>query len=1776
MDNKQPMEKWGRLRKLSNANPLVASMNLSLSSSGPLSSPASPSNNNSSHLLSPNKLSIASPSQNLHSEPFLSNGVSMSSSTPSSFNKIVSPKEIHSPRPKNDSSERVMSNYEASRLYFKQSLSAAKNNSSSSIPMNINTTTSNNYQDYETRDSTNNSRAHDSASYSTPRRQDYLDSQQSLRTPLSASAVTTSKHMFMSSPNYRDASYSSSSLVNASKFNRNNTTNNINSSPILSSGSSTFVNNNNNNLKLFNNQRNKPSRPVLNSSSSFNSFINTSCAVCSQLIHSHTNNAALDRIVELRCECVVHEDCLLSAVRFEKEKEKQQGNSLNNNQLHILDRVFPICLHCGGSTKTVPKNNMICEYFINEFLQYDHLKNNSASSKILQAPSSPYLNQQSQSQGQLRRLQQSPQFVLSPSSSTSSASSLSSQQVKQNLYYMSKLQQQPQHQSHYGHGYNHHQQSSHSFGNTQESGNNNVNRLHLNTNTSVLNSPSNSTSGQATSAGNRSNPYQNINSPSNNKASFKSPISSSSANNGLGMPPGTSSCSFSNNNNNAITIGSSAQGTNGNGRIVSPLMLANNPYIRNTLGESSTNLSNYHGHGHSFENFNNNGNASENIETKNPNLKDSLGISSPVMHASVTANSSPTTSSHSLNYRYVNSGSKPYLGSSPSIKSPLGILSSSVSSPIHGSSINGSMMRQPFLDSPRSHEFSKSEKSHQHHPLPPTPLEQQYYSSNLRVNSSKKSSSYNSGRENDDNDNISDDNEEDDIIAAYDNVSNYNYLDSIPSKNIKMDKTKVQNKSDLGIPDVSNNYGTTNLLNNSNNSSTLATSSARMSINNSNINMDIMQSIKAKRVAPAPPLTGEERSKHISSVISKNKTNISSPSKSQSKSNSIAESSSNGNGVTSISSKAANNLNTPERTKSMHSLSFDILNGPSKSFISNNNEINNIPKLPDIQAVENNSVTESIVSPTSSQDSQSNTTDPNVSESLMKRSDSITSSLLVSTSNTQSQKDDDDFYDDADSEDEYPLDIIQSEFTNYLKTNLKDAKTDKLVLTDTMLSEFGDLRLVDKLLVLINNAEKSKFKKSVVYLFENRLLLVDLGYKLFISLKLNLPEKEPSVEIISTSVIKLDFQKTTSASSKSRSIQSTYISIDESQNDVIQKWCAALFDYECSLPGLIFTSTLNELMESFISNNIESQDVVATDKFLLTSLNTYDSNVHKKENSLTPHNKKTDRSSQVTLGSTLFDGTASRISILSNNTSRQQSRVNSVLYTIPKSLLIIANVATRVTGSQVSLLINILKTISFKIPNMKVVATKHDFQTEMLSENCKSSSFMQKLIKVMTNYDSSSHSNFILENYLREDPEISVLYLSCNAEFLNPVLLQSFSPKAKLIQVGVHDSQYKSLLQNSTKLTNDVINVPIWDNLMEAICGTYHITFDNFIDNDSSDSDSEGKDEHNWSNMDVVLTQEPSINIEEEENGNNSGCESSSESSSESDSRDSDGYDSDDSTKLQLLRLKKEGQLGDDDHSDELLKKYNLDSAEYDDHVIDRDLDDEGDDLDEEFSSYEESEDSDANSDDLECDSDDSTREQLARLNQKELLEKIESKKLKNTSANATSIADESTTMDGDMSYSNQILKEIEIEEEVGDYGYGSDFDTSYLISKIPETRRSNRLSNCSFANKNKSLLDPIMFEDESVQLEEDNFKYDTNSNNNSNIGTPKTSARRFTRENSPRPIVTTTPQKGTDLGSKLGTPRWSTLFQDIDKEWLSLKNNEDGGFMKFSQWKNLENDDHL
>ncbi|GMM34155.1 hypothetical protein DASC09_014800 [Saccharomycopsis crataegensis] len=846
--------------------------------------------------------------------------------------------------------------------------------------------------------------------------------------------------------------------------------------------------------------------------------------------------------------------------------------------------------------------------------------------------------------------------------------------------------------------------------------------------------------------------------------------------------------------------------------------------------------------------------------------------------------------------------------------------------------------------------------------------------------------------------------------------------------------------------------------------------------------------------------------------------------------------------------------------RSRHDLSFKIVNQSTPHQSSNSEDLD--PTSPLANRIKRNTVA-SIVSsvtgfssPVDSILDDRDRANDNDDIDIISRSNSMSSSYSVSTTNTYSQP--------SSGEQAEMTSVLREKFVNHLMTKLRN-KNNERVLDEKILEAFGALRLVDQLLISVNTMESSSFVEKIVFLFEHRLLLIDPNYKSVISLRLSLSSKTPNVEISSTSIIKLDYSNSNTNFNRSRNIKEVYISVDETRNDIIQKWAAAFFDPDCDFPSSLFTCTLNSIADSRYDFASPIENTFGKEKDTINKrLTIHDSNKNDggvTYSSLDQFNLNNSHSVfQYKMGSqTTLDNRQSFNALGTPITNRAStvtmgrlSMRNSQIYSQPKTIVAIVNYEKPLNAVQQGILMNIFRTLLFKIADVKVIGTTGNFSRKIMDTTFTNENPIG-LNKCPLGKDIHSGTPFDLQECIRRllagRPEtenahdVGALLLSANSEMTIVPSWNFLGAQKALIQVGVKVGA--NSVMNNVKLGNNVVNVPIWDNLMEAICSAFYITFDDDSgddDDDDDNSDYDLSDDDNGAHHDIdelettkldsaeisrkktqdealLVTQMKQLTVKD--NGRNLLIKQTSQNSDDDEqhyeesegSDDSDGdYDSDDSTKEQLLRLKQEGVFKDD----RLLEKYqpqqmagqrNVSTAVNGNQNYRHDLED--------SDQYFESDNSDSGSDNG-VDSDDSTKDQLLELRQQELLESMnregEAPGVPSTPENPN--RNESETP-------GKLLDAIDLEEEI----------TTVLI-------------------------DEPMNENSSASRRIDDIS------SGSEIGSPQMGT--FNNVESNEPL--STPKRQYPQGSKSPTPRWSILFQGIDKEWESL-NDDDAGYLRYSKW---------
>lgn len=514
------------------------------------------------------------------------------------------------------------------------------------------------------------------------------------------------------------------------------------------------------------------------------------------------------------------------------------------------------------------------------------------------------------------------------------------------------------------------------------------------------------------------------------------------------------------------------------------------------------------------------------------------------------------------------------------------------------------------------------------------------------------------------------------------------------------------------------------------------------------------------------------------------------------------------------------------------------------------------------------------------------------------------------------------------------LNQMRLRFVSFLKTKLMNKNGD-LILDNGILSAFGQVRLVDRILVLLNGMKR--FSEKVVVLFEQRLLVIDPSYKLFVLLKIGLQQKIPRVEICSTNIVKLDFSNLALARNRSRTITLVYILVQEALGNVIQKWAAALYDYDCTFPAHLFTDTMHTI-------------VGADDVFLPTGADF--KAIPSTSSSMFSHN--------LGLQSTLGDRD---LNISATSPSHRLTFRGSSIYLLPKVLVIIMSSSSQIGSGQMQILTSIFRALLFKVPKVKLVVTTSGFASCLGKSSLSDDNL---LFKVLDKTGAAGGTSFDVLQYLRtevlqeESPrEVGVLFLSLNHELQAPIS-QALLCKKVMIQVGTAPEDGKSI-SNKT-LQNGVISVPIWDNLMEAICTAFHISFDDGSDADSMSDDLENESEPELDYESERNAELLSRHMEDlgliEHNAKNAVIDKTRSKllGAIDESDDSDGqYDSDDSTKEQLMKLKNDGVSIDDTLIEKFTKNQMEDSDGYCESA--------------------------ASESDSGSDLDDSTREQLLKIN---------------------------------------------------------------------------------------------------------------------------------------------------------------------------------------------------
>lgn len=135
---------------------------------------------------------------------------------------------------------------------------------------------------------------------------------------------------------------------------------------------------------------------------------------------------------------------------------------------------------------------------------------------------------------------------------------------------------------------------------------------------------------------------------------------------------------------------------------------------------------------------------------------------------------------------------------------------------------------------------------------------------------------------------------------------------------------------------------------------------------------------------------------------------------------------------------------------------------------------------------------------------------------------------------------------------EYLNDLIEN-----LNSNFKSTTSTHKSFTMKQFSEFGLLRLVDKLLVSQNG---ESFKELIVYLFELKLVLVEEDFS---NIEIFELLETPKVQTPSSTILKLQLNQ---------GELSIYIS--QKSNKILQKWIVGLCDYEFIFNSTSFTSSV--------------------------------------------------------------------------------------------------------------------------------------------------------------------------------------------------------------------------------------------------------------------------------------------------------------------------------------------------------------------------------------------------------------------------------------------------------------------------------------------------------------------------------------------------------------------------------------------------------------------------
>lgn len=1308
-----------------------------------------------------------------------------------------------------------------------------------------------------------------------------------------------------------------------------------------------------------------------------------------------TSPTQVEKIIELRCGCFCHEDCLRSSVQFEKEKSMTDlavGNKgLNYNKLPLAEKAFPICFHCEGTTKAVPKSQDLMDEFITEYVTYEPkpaLIKNIAFANGKSATAIAVTNS----------------FSVAPPQRPATAPSAG-----------------------------------------DDSGNADISTFSgspgtkLNVNTSFLsNSPSH-------------NPYQNINSPSSTYNKSLPYIQKQSLN-------------------------------------TSNQVVANNPYIQNTLNGIGTFAPRKDA---SSAQLSSRTNSVNNVSIANtPNSGKPASMANTINNNADTA-ITPTQTPISRKQ------------SNPSInQGPLPIVTRK--KPTTNIVLKGS--GSPLANNKKHHQFQFQVTRQA--PLPPisinsAELRQQHIS---RLNSKASSLSLGSSRRTSPSKRLQSDNTSGSSNSNFGKTSNASSGSVSPAKQQSSSTLQRNKKNNLFIDIPTAKAGKVIKNNNGINSNIAGTSDAsskRRSMHNFSYEILNQQSSGSRNgIVAVSPTSASPSSVSMMSNYSNSKPKAVGTMAEFQPPPQIVPST----GKLKPKAKTKNRSRSRTRTKTrskQYSIYTDSNRSRGSSVSAVSSVVSSVSRSP---------------SPTV-YDFRHNINSNYSNSNTLSRSNSLSSSYsLLTTSNTYSQHSTTDGEDDEDDEDsrntlinnrKISLTTLREKFVAHLRNTLLDkTKNEEFDIDDTTLLTFGELRLVDRLLISVNTIDASKFSDKIVYLFKYRLLLIDVHYDSFISLKLDPIAKSPKMEISSTSIIKLDFSadsvtdpltlststSTRAKANRNRNINAVYISIEESMNDVIQKWAGAMCDYECSFPPEFFTSTLLELANKFFNEGQQQQQ--QQQQGLLVSSPIGDSgDVNTGSGIVFQHNTESqstlnvidrrsarlhnsyNRLSNSSVFSDVGANSKTNDSRNSKNTraSFRESNCHRAFKTTPQSLLFFVNIDQKsLSDSHKSLLINIMKTLLFKIGEIEIVKTIDNFETHIgscsdVSDTQLLDLFGKSRASSIDSDDESFNVNSYIEKFLQSHklvmvqnkhrhPDIGVLLLS-TAEIVSPPPI-NFTVQKSYVQVGftlginyskkqarnLHHSNGRGSSVATSYLPNSVVSVPVWDNLMEAICKGFHISFDNDsssgVDESESESDSSESDDVE-SDIDVERNETTRIDFDEirdkkpaeqahmhqqtqltsirtnsiiVDNGHvvvNSGDESE-ENSEENDSSDNESdYDSDDSTKEQLLKLKEEGLLKDD----ALLGKHNVgilthelllllqspgsnnnigknsignrDSKYGNNNVTEAVFNDTYDNNSIDDYEYVESSDSDSGSD-SEFDSDDSTKEQLQRINQNELLRSLD------------------------------------------------------------------------------------------------------------------------------------------------------------------------------------------